>query len=197
MKQDWKLIQSFQKKVKLMSDKDRYVASVRKARAEHGKWLNAVKVMVSGFEKNKDLVALNQSESPFGVWLNEEAILLSTINSKAALIDVEEMFNECYSLYHKIYHRLFNTKNSSLLSSVFGINKVSVDDLKLSEHYYEELVKKSDQLTNKLRVYENQVQANGEEKFEGLYAKETIFIKEESVEIKTQRYYRGSLISDD
>ncbi len=179
----------------MTSDKDRYIASIRKARAEHNKWLHKIKLMISGLDMNKSAVELNQSESPFGHWLYTEAILLSTLNSKATLLEIEILFNICYSQYHKIYNVLFNS-NGGILNSLFGNKKASSSDLIIAQNFYEELVEKSDELLNKIRIYENQVQANGEEKFENLYPNEQISPKEVHKN-KEERYYRGSLISDE
>jgi hypothetical protein len=179
----------------MISNKDRYIAGIRKARGEHNKWLHKIKLMISGMEVNKNAVELNQSESPFGHWLYSEAILLSTLNSKSTLLEIEALFNACYWEYHKIYNVLFNGKEG-LFGSLFGNKKPSSSDLMISQNYYEELVRKSDELLNKIRIYENQVQANHEEKFDGLYPKEEITHKE-TPKPKEERYYRGSLISDD
>jgi len=179
-----------------MTDKDRYIAGLRKARIEHNKWLNKVKLIVSGFETKQESVVLNPSDTEFGIWLETQAILFSTINSKSTLEEIELLHHECYTIYHKIYNLIFNTQ-SGLLSSLFGTNKPSSSDFIVAENYYEELVLKSDELINKMRVYENQVQANSAEKFDGIYEEIQIETKETSAPPKGQRYYRGSLISDD
>jgi hypothetical protein len=196
MRQDWKLTQSFQKTTKIMTDKDKYIAGLRKARIEHTKWLNKVKLIVSGFETKSESVVLNPSDTQFGIWLETQAILFSTINSKSTLEEIELLHHECYTIYHKIYNLIFNTQ-SGLLSSLFGTNKPSSSDFIVAESYYEELVSKSDELINKMRIYENQVQANSTEKFDGIYEEIQIETKETSTPLKGQRYYRGSLISED
>lgn len=197
MRQDWKLIPSFQKTTKIMNNKDRYIASVRKARIEHNKWLNKVKLVVSGFETKNESIVLNPSNAPFGIWLESEAILFSTINSKTTLEAIELLYHECYTIYHKIYNLVLNTKGG-LLRSILGVNKPSSSDFIVAENYYEELVTKSDALNSKMRVYENQVQANSAEKFDGIYD-ELVKVekKETTASSQGQRYYRGSLISDD
>ncbi len=178
-----------------MTNKDKYIANIRKARTEHNKWLHRIKLVVSGFEKNRHSVSLNQSESPFGVWLENEAILFSSLNTKTTLLEIESLFNECYSIYHKIYNIIFNVK-TGFLSSLLGTNKLSSSDILVSENYYEELVKTSDMLINKMRVYENQVRVNSTEKFDDIYQEEQLPLTTET-KTKEERYYRGSLISDE
>jgi hypothetical protein len=179
----------------MISNKEKYIAGIRKARGEQNKWLHKIKLMISGLDMDKKAVELNQSESPFGHWLYSEAILLSTINSKATLAEIEALFNSCYWEYHKIYNDLFNSKEG-FFGSLFGNKKPSSSDLIISQNYYEELVRKSDELLNKIRIYENQVQANSEEKFDGLYPKEEITHKEVP-KPREERYYRGSLMSEE
>ena len=179
-----------------MDNKDRYIASLRKARMEHNKWLNKVKLIVSGFETKQEVLVLNPSDAPFGIWLETEAILFSTINSKSTLEGIELLYNECYTTYHKIYNLILNTKGG-FIRSLLGADKPSSSDYIVAENYYEELVIKSDALNNKIRVYESQVQANSAEKFDGIYDEIQQAEKKETTSSQGQRYYRGSLISDD
>lgn len=183
-----------------MDNKLRYITALRAARTEHNKWLNTIKIIVSGFQEDQESVALNQSESPFGVWLNSEAILFSTLNSKASLVEIETLHNECYELYHQIYKTLLNTK-SGFFSSILKTNRPSSSDLIVAQNYYEDLVKVSNALSNKMRVFENQVQANPAEKFLDIYVEqEPSFKRQETKHTEKKeepRYYRGSLISDE
>lgn len=183
-----------------MDNKLKYITALRAARSEHNKWLHTVKIIVSGFQEDQKSIALNQSESPFGIWLNNEAILFSTLNSKASLMEIETLHNECYALYHQIYKTLL-TKKSGFFSSMLNMNRPSSSDLIVAQNYYEDLVKISNALSNKMRTFENQVQANSPEKFEGIYLDEEALSKHQDTQ-KAQkkeepRYYRGSLISDE
>jgi len=183
--------------VKTMDNKLRYITALRAARTEHSKWLYTIKIIVSGFQADQESVALNQSASPFGVWLNNEAILFSAINSKASLIEIETLYNECYEILHEIYKTLLNTK-SGFFGSLLKTNRPSSSDLIIAQNYYEDLVKKSDELSNKMRIFENQVQANSAEKFNDIYPKEELFHQEQETKTtKEPRYYRGSLISNE
>jgi len=181
-----------------MSKKDDYIEQARQARIEHKKWVNQVRLIVSGLEKNRDAIVLNPSESHFGTWLYSKATVYSISNSKLVLSEIEHLFDECYKEYHKIYTLLFKENNNGFLKSFFGVEKVSQSDYKIAEQHYEILLEKSDKLFNKLRVFENQLTATSFEKFDRELQDEAI-VKEKAVQTpkqKEQRYYRGSLIED-
>lgn len=181
-----------------MSNKNHYLEQTRQARIEHKKWINQVRLIISGLEKNREAIALNPSESPFGEWFYSKAMTYSISNSKLVLNDIETLFDECYQEYHKIYAVLFKEENIGILNSLFGSKKPSVSDFKIAEQYYEILVEKSDKLLNKLRIYENQLTATNTEKFDRALENEdfTAIEVKQAPKHKEQRYYRGSLIED-
>jgi len=182
-----------------MSKKDQYIEQLRQARINHKKWMNQIRLIVSGLDKKKTTIPLNQSESQFGDWLYSKATVYSISNSKIVLTDIETLFNDCYNLYHKIYAILFNNEEGSILSSLFGSKKASRAEYKLAEQHYEKLVEKSEQLLKKVHIFKQQLTATNFEKFER--ALETHAFDETNSQeepkkekAKAQRYYRGSLI---
>lgn len=183
-----------------MSKKDHYIEQAKQARIKHKKWINQVRLVVSGLEKNKDSIPLNPLESDFGTWLYSKAMLYTISNSKLVLNEMESLFDECYMQYHKIYAVIFKDESNGILNSLFGSKKASLSDYKIAEQYYTQLVEKSDQLLNRLRVFENQLQATSFEKFDRALKDEDPVDDREflntSTKPKEQRYYRGSLIQD-
>lgn len=181
-----------------MSKKDDYLELLRQARVEHKKWINQIRLIVSGLEKNRTKVPINPSESAFGDWLYSKAIAYNIANSKLVLTDIEMLFDRCYEEYHKIYAVLFKESESGILSSIFGSSKASTSDYKIAGQYYETLLENSDKLLNKLRLFENQLVATNFEKFDRAISDEVTEVEEEvkAPKQKEQRYYRGSLIED-
>jgi len=181
-----------------MSKKNNFLELIKQIRLEHKKWVNQIHLMVSGLETNKDAIALNPSESAFGEWLYSKAMAYSITNSNLVLNDMETLFNECYNEYHKIYAVLFKRDEGNILNSLFGSKRASASDYKIAAQYYETLVKTSDKLLNKLRIYESQLTATNFEKFDRALHDEDI-VQEPLLQTpkqKEQRYYRGSLIED-
>jgi len=181
-----------------MSKKEDFLEQVRQARIEHKKWVNQVRLIVSGLAKNKNTIALNPSDSKFGNWLYSKAIAYSIANSKLILGDIEVLFDSCYGEYHKIYSLLFKENENGLFTSLFGAKKASGSDYQIASQYYEVLLENSDKLLNKLLVFENQLNATNTEKFDRVLHEEKQTLKEKEVVegTKEQRYYRGSLIED-
>jgi len=181
-----------------MSKKDQYLEHVRQARLQHKKWVNQIRLIVSGLSKDDEMIALNPSESAFGDWLYSKAMTYSISNSNLVLSDIEFLFDECYKEYHNIYAVLFKESSGGIISSLFGGQKASTSDYKIASQYYETLLETSDKLLNKLRVFENQLSATNNEKFDKALENEE-FVKKEDIPApkqKEQRYYRGSLIED-
>ncbi|MBN2815245.1 MAG: hypothetical protein JXQ67_01075 [Campylobacterales bacterium] len=184
-----------------MSLKDEYLAQAREARVEHKKWVNQIRLIVSGLENDKDKIVLNASDSPFGTWLYSKAMAYNISNSALVLSEIEHLFDECYNEYHKIYALLFKAQGGGIIGSIFGSTKASSSDYKIASQCYESLLEKSDKLLGKLRIFENQLNATNSEKFENALSNEggeslQIEVKQESNKPKEQRYYRGSLIED-
>lgn len=185
-----------------MSSKENFISQLNTARYEHKKWLNNIKVLVSGMQMDKESIPLNEMDSPFGMWLYRDAMLLSTHSSKAVLEEISTLYSQCYEAYHKIYALVFRGKSEGFFG-LFANNKLTHSDLLLAQRYYEELVVVSDNLLKRLRLFESQVHAAGSEKFDHLYPHEEVAtaqqkVPEEAVAVpqKGQRYYRGSLIEE-
>jgi hypothetical protein len=182
-----------------MSEKEIYVTHLRKARSEHKKWINQVKLLVSGLTETIDEIPLDQSKSEFGRWFYEEAVIFSSVNTKETFSAIEKLYGECYDEYLAIYGALFN-KKSGLFSSFFTSNTPSRNDFIVAKNYYEILIDISDELLGKIRILESQMLATSAEKFVGLFDDTSASVKKQEVHAmkstQEKRYYRGSLVAD-
>jgi hypothetical protein len=180
-----------------MSTKEQFIVQLRQARAQHLKWLNNIKLMVTGISIDASKVPVNQSESAFGVWLYEKAMVFATANSKNVLAEIDSLHTLCYEHFLKIYHTLNSNRSGGLLQNVFGSKKASENELLLAQKYYEELVGASDNMINRIRLFESQMLATVESKFDEL----VLTSDEPSVHLnmtppaapasRVQRMYRG------
>ena len=180
-----------------MSTKEQFIVRLRRARAQHLKWLNYVKLMVTGISVDAAQLPVNQSESVFGSWLYEEAMVFSTSNSKNVLSEIDAYHTLCYGHFLKIYHTLNSAKSGGLLQNVFGSRKANDNELILAQKYYEELVAASDAMINRLRLFESQMLATAESKFDELVltcdepSAHLNIIQPAAPVSKVQRMYRG------
>lgn len=184
-----------------MASKENFISRLHKAGYEHKKWLNSVKVLVSGISGDKNTIPLNEMDTSFGHWLYHDAMIFSTQSSKSVLEEISKLYTECYELYLKIYGVMFTGKSDGFMG-MFSSNKLSHSDMLLAQKYYEELVIVSDALIKRMRTFENQMYATSSEKFDHLFPEAEVSsevnTKEEVAEVseKAPRYYRGSLVED-
>jgi hypothetical protein len=185
-----------------MSSKENFISKLHKAGYEHKKWLNSIKVLVSGMSVDKESIPLNEMDTPFGHWLYSDAMVFSTQSSKSVLEDISKLYTECYESYLKIYGVMFAGKNNGFLSGLFSNNKASSSELLLAQKYYEELVVISDNLIKRMRTFENQMYATSSEKFDHLCPEASPAPMQnrgeeaDAASEKVQRYYRGTLIEE-
>jgi len=184
-----------------MASKNSFIQHIREARTEQIKWLNQIKLIVSGVMSAKEAVPVNQTECGFSRWLYGDAMIFSTSNAKTVIDEMAELHTQCYDVYLKIYATLFASQKGGLMA-VFGSKKAGSSDLKLAQNYYEELITISDKLIARLRVFESQMLAMPEAKFDELIftpEPETLPMPEiaaakSSDALKHKIYFRGQLI---
>lgn len=150
-----------------MTNKDKSIHYLNQARTAHIRWVNSIKLLVSGIDIAIDTIALNPTDSEFGRWYYHQAMRFSMGNSQLVLEDIESILITLHDKYMKIYSIYSGTKKRSLLGGILGTKqKASEHEIELSLHYYEEIVNLSDKLKQKLRVFESQMMSLGEEKFD-------------------------------
>jgi len=182
-----------------MSSKEKFIQHLRTARTQQLKWLNQIKLIVSGVTTEKDAIPVNQTDSAFSQWLYNEAMVFSTASAKTVVDDMVDLHTQCYDTYLKIYNTLFSSQKAGLMG-MFGSKKASASELTLAQNYYGELVKISDQLINRLRSFESLMLATPEAKFAELIIEtpeaEANVPAEAAVAAgaKQKIYFRGRLI---
>lgn len=181
-----------------MSKKETYIIKLRHSRTEHQRWINQIKLLVSGIDVDVKSIAINETESAFGNWLYSCGMIFSTQNIKKSVYDIEKYFKLCFEDYLKIYGTLIKTGSSGFLSGMFSSSKPSNSDLIIAQQYYEGLIATSDKMLSCLRLFESQLLAMGEQKFEELILHEQLpqeQIESASEEKKVFRY-RGQVIEE-
>ena len=184
-----------------MSAKEKYIHSIRTARTHQVKWANQIKLMVSGVTLEKETVPVDQTDSEFSKWLYGEAMIFSMSNAKNIIDEMVDLHGRCYDIYLKIYGTLFAGQKNGILG-IFGTKKASLNDLKLAQNYYEDLMKVSDQLLSRLRSFESIMLAQPESKFDELVvappAEEAARLSEASDGTKPKQkiYFRGRVIEE-
>ena len=154
-----------------MTAKELFIHHLHDARTEHIRWINSIKLLVSGIDIPENQIALDAISSDFGIWFYKEAMLFSLGTSRMVLEDIEQLFLMLHDKYMKIYPIYYGAKKKPLLANFLGAkNKASEYEIELSHRYYEELVVLSDKLKHKLRILESQLLSLADENFESVAA---------------------------
>ncbi|HZF70663.1 hypothetical protein [Sulfuricurvum sp.] len=149
-----------------MTNKEKSIHNFHQARTSHIRWVNAIKLLVSGIEVPEHTIHLSPTDSLFGQWFYEEAMLFSQGISRMVLEEIEILMLSLHDKYTKIYPIYYKKKKKSLIGGLIGAkNKVSEHEIELSHRYYEEIILLSDQLKHKLRILESQFMSIGDDKF--------------------------------
>jgi hypothetical protein len=146
-----------------MTSKERFVHNLHQERSTHIRWVNTIKLLVSGIDINEKHITPDATTSEFGVWFYQEAMLFTLDTPRMVLEDIEELFHTLYDKYMKIYSIYYGQKKKPFLGSLLGAKaKVSEHEMELSHRYYEEIVVLSDKLKHKLRILESQLMSFSE-----------------------------------
>lgn len=150
-----------------MTPKEQFIHNLHQARTSHIRWVNAIKLLVSGIDVDPKQISLDTVSSPFGKWYYNEAMIFSSGTSRLVIEEIEMKFIACHDVYTKIYSIFFAKKKGSILGELFGKQtRASSHEMELGYRYYEEIITLSDQLKNKLRIFEAQILSMDEEKFQ-------------------------------
>lgn len=150
-----------------MTNKEKSIHNLHQARTSHIRWVNAIKLLISGIDVPSDTITLSPTDSPFGKWFYGEAMIFSLGTSRMVLEEIETLLLSLHDKYTKIYPIYYGQKKKTLLGGFLGAkSKASEHEIELSLRYYEEIILLSDQLKHKLRILEAQFMGFTEEKFD-------------------------------
>ncbi len=145
--------------------KEKYIHNLNQARTSHVRMLNSLKLLVSGLSVDESQFKINLTESVFGKWFYEEAMLFSMGNSRMYLDEIEAVLLKSNDHFTKIYQIYFNNKAGGFTGMLGMKKKASNAEKELAQRLYDEMVIMSDQLKQKLRIFESQLASMSEEKF--------------------------------
>ena len=148
--------------------KEKCIHRLHQARTSHIRMLNSLKLLVSGLNVDESQFKPNLTDTAFGKWFYEEAMLFSIGNSRMQLDEMESLLLTFNDQFTKIYQIYFNNRSGGF-SGLLGMKKKASDaEKELAHRLYDEMVVLSDQIKQKLRIFESQLSSMSEEKFEEL-----------------------------
>jgi len=152
-----------------VTSKERFIHNMHQARTAHIRWVNAIKLLVSGIDVDEKQITLDATHSAFGLWYYNEGMLFSLGSSRLVLEEIEIILMDLHDKYTKIYPIYYGNRKRNLLSGLLGgRTRASTHEIEFSQRYYDEILLLSDKLKHKLRIFEAQLMSLSEEKFNEL-----------------------------
>jgi hypothetical protein len=150
-----------------MSAKEKIIHHLHEARIAHIRWVNSIKLLVSGIDIPESDIELSPTDSLFGKWYYTEAQLFADTNARMVLEEIESLFLSAHDKYMKLYTIYYANKKKGMFSALLGSKKsITSVEAEFSQQRYEEIVLLSDKLKQKLRIFETQLMSMNDEKFE-------------------------------
>ena len=154
-----------------MTNKENFLYRLNRARVSHVHWVGMIKLLSSDLLKDKSSLKLNSTEISFGKWLNEDAMLFRDTSCSDVIFNIEKLWVDIHHQYMTIYEICISNRKKNLLGLTRSLNS---SEKQLAAYHYQELVVLTDKLQQKLRIFEKQLNAKGEQEFEKFahYSKE-------------------------
>jgi hypothetical protein len=147
--------------------KEEILTHLRAAKSAHIKWVQKAKMLINGIEVEKDAIPVNSTECKFGQWFYGDGQILNALsnNPPECMVSIEELHTELHDIYMKIFRIYFSKPSGGFFSKLFGSkNKITTEDQKSAEVYYEELEDVSKKLLEEINRLERRLLAVPEEK---------------------------------
>jgi hypothetical protein len=183
-----------------MTNKEKFIHNMHQARTAHIRWVNAIKLLVSGIDVDEKQITLDATHSQFGVWYYNEATLFSLGTCHLVLEEIEELLMKLHDKYTKIYPIYYGSRKRTLLSEFLGGKpRISSHQIEFSQQTYEDIIQLSDNLKQKIRIFETQLMSFPDDKFDALICftqqkekVEPILLKQEEISDDNGAYHYGA-----
>lgn len=176
-----------------MTAKEKIIHHLHEARIAHIRWVNSIKLLVSGIDVPEAEIDLNPTDSPFGKWYYAEALLFADTNARMVLEEIESLFLSLHDKYMKLYPIYYANKKRGMIGALLGSKKsLTTLETEFAQQRYEEIVLLSDKLKQKLRVFETQLMSMNEEKCEQIARFSEASPETKEKESEDGAYYYGT-----
>ncbi len=146
--------------------KNEILTHLRAAKAAHINWLQRAKLLISGFEIDKDSIPVNSTQCQFGKWFYADAQKLNGLrnNPLECMTDIEQLHFQIHDIYMKIYKIFYEIETKGFFSKLFGKKKTISDEAKeMAKDYYDAMDEVSKKLIEHINRMERRIVAVPEE----------------------------------
>ena len=143
---------------------------LRAAKTAHIKWVQRAKLLINGFEIEKEAIPVDSTECKFGQWFYSDAQKLNALsnNPLECMSQIEALHFKLHDTYLQIYKIYFNEEKQGFFSKLFKKKKISDLEHEKAEKLYEEMEEISKQLLDEINRLERRLIAVPEEKIAAL-----------------------------
>ena len=151
-------------------DKTEVLEHLRAAKTAHIKWVQRAKLLINGFEIQKEAIPVDSTECKFGQWFYSDAQKLNALsnNPMECMAQIEALHFKLHDTYLQIYKIYFQTEKQGFFAKLFKPKKISELEHEKAERLYEEMENISKQLLDEINRLERRLIAIPEEKLAAL-----------------------------
>ena len=152
------------------SKKQEILHQLANARLSHAKWLRRAKHLIEGLPVSDGMIPIDPTDCAFGQWFYKDAVKYKSVLSFAKHIEtIGKLHVSLHDVYLRIYKIYFvDARRSRLMSTILAsqYKKPSKSQQELTQHYFSELQKISDELYKELETFEKLVFSLDQKHFE-------------------------------
>ena len=146
--------------------KSEILEHLRAAKTAHIKWVENAKLLINGFDMQKEAIPVNSTECQFGRWFYSDAQKLNALsnNPLECMTQIETLHFKLHDIYLQIYKIYFNEEKQGFFAKLFKKNKISDLEHEKAEKLYEKIEEVSKQLLDEINRLERRLIAIPEER---------------------------------
>ena len=152
--------------------KQEILQQLAEARLSHAKWLRRAKHLIEGLPVSNGMIPIDPTDCAFGQWFYKDAVHYKSVLSFAKHIDtIEQLHVLLHDIYLRIYKVYFvDAKRSRFMSAILSsqYKRPSKSQVELTQHYFLELQKVSDELYKEIETFEKLVVSLDHKHFEAV-----------------------------
>jgi len=135
---------------------------LRDAKAAHIQWVQRAKLLIEGFDVDKQSIPVNATECKFGQWFYSDAQKLNALrnNNLDCMNTIESLHFKLHDIYLQIFKIYFGDQNKGFFAKLFKRkNSVSEESKAYAKKLYHEMEEVSKELLEEVNKMERRVLA--------------------------------------
>ena len=152
-------------------EKSQVLDHIRAAKSAHISWVQKAKLLIEGFDIDKNSIPVNSTECKFGKWFYSDAQRLNSLrnNSLECMTTIERLHFELHDIYMNIFKLYYMTSEKGFFAKLFGSKKKITDEtIGKGREYFSKLEEVSQELLVEINRLERRIIAIPDEEIKEL-----------------------------